>query len=130
MGLFDAFKSADEKKIIAQQKRIEELEEAASRTYGELQELQQKFQEAAQLISYLAGAQQQMASDMQIIYENIQAVSSVLMAEDQASDDKYFTWRWNINDDDDDLPNQLVPLVYTQKSTVIEGELNIFNFLY
>jgi len=105
MGLFDAFKSADEKKIIAQQKRIEELEEAASRTYGELQELQQKFQEAAQLISYLAGAQQQMASDMQIIYENIQAVSSVLMAEDQASDDKYFTWRWNINDDDDDLPN-------------------------
>ena len=106
MGFFSALKTINQKKITAQEKRIEELEETVSRTTAELRELQQKFQEAAQLISYLAGSQQQMASDMNIIYENIQAVSSVLLAEDQASDEKYFTWRWNINgDDDDDLPN-------------------------
>ncbi len=109
MGLLDAFLPAKDttsrKTILAQQKRIEELEEVVKLLSGEVQELQVKFQEATQLITYIATAQQQMAQDMNMIYESVTAVSTVLEANAKEADDKYFTWRWNINDDDDDLPN-------------------------
>ncbi len=108
MGLLDMFLTSDatlKKTILSQQKRIDELEEVVKLLTGELQELQVKFQEASQLISYIASAQQQMALDMNMIYESVTAVSTVLEANAQEADDKYFTWRWNIKDDDDDLPN-------------------------
>jgi predicted nucleic acid-binding Zn-ribbon protein len=108
MGLLDMFLTSDatlKKTILTQQKRIDELEEVVKLLTGEVQELQVKFQEASQLISYIASAQQQMALDMNMIYESVTAVSTVLEANAQEADDKYFTWRWNIKDDDDDLPN-------------------------
>jgi len=108
MGLLDMFLTSDatlKKTILTQQKRIDELEEVVKLLTGEVQELQVKFQEASQLISYIANAQQQMALDMNMIYESVTAVSTVLEANAQEADDKYFTWRWNIKDDDDDLPN-------------------------
>lgn len=106
MGLLDSFKlsPADRKKIVAQEKRIDELEEALSRATGELKELNEKFQEMANLIAIVTSAQHQMSLDMNIIYENIQVVSTVLESNAQESDDRYFKWRWNV-DDDDDLPN-------------------------
>ena len=109
MGLLDMFLSAEpaasRKTIIAQQEKIDELEEVVKLLSSELEDIQAKFQEATQLISYIAAAQQQMALDMNTIYESVTAVSTILEANAQESDEKYFTWRWNIADDDDDLPN-------------------------
>jgi len=109
MGLLDMLlptsESATKKTLLAQQKKIEELEEVVSMLTGELQEMQEKFQEIAQLVSFIANAQHQMSLDMNVIYESVNSVSSILEANAQESDDKYFTWRWNIKDDDDDLPN-------------------------
>ena len=109
MGLLDMFLPTSDvtskKTILSQQKKIDELEEVVKLLTGEVQELQAKFQEATQLISYIANAQNQMSADMNVIYESVTAVSTILEANAQEADDKYFTWRWNIKDDDDDLPN-------------------------
>ena len=91
--------------ILTQQKRIVELEDAVERLTHEMQEIQAKFQEATQLVAFIANAQQQMALDMSVIYESVQAVSDAMQANAQEVEGKYFSWRWNIKDDDDDLPN-------------------------
>jgi peptidoglycan hydrolase CwlO-like protein len=109
MGLLDFLltdNSVAVKKVLStQQAKIVELEDTIKRLTDEVHEFKEKFSELANLVSYIAQAQQQMASDMSIIYENIQAVAEALKIEAQDSDDKYFTWRWNHDDDDDDLPN-------------------------
>lgn len=110
MGLLDIFLPTNDlstkKTLLAQQKKIEELEEVVSMLSGELHDMQEKFQEITQLVSFIANAQHQMSLDMNVIYESVNSVSSILEASAQESDDKYFTWRWNIKgDDDDDLPN-------------------------
>jgi len=110
MGLLDIFLPTSDlptkKTLLAQQKKIEELEEVVSMLSGELHDMQEKFQEITQLVSFIANAQHQMSLDMNVIYESVNSVSSILEANAQESDDKYFTWRWNIKgDDDDDLPN-------------------------
>lgn len=109
MGLFDKLlltgDGTSKKTLLAQQKKIDELEEVVKMLSGEMEELQMKFQEATQLISFMASSQQQMALDMNTIYESVTAVSSILEASAKETDEKYFTWRWNIADDDDDLPN-------------------------
>ena len=43
--------------------------------------------------------------DMNIIYESVTQVAETLQVNHVESDEKYFKWRWTINDDDDDLPN-------------------------
>ena len=109
MGLLDMFRTdaaaASRKTMLAQQERIAELEDAVERLTHEMQEIQAKFQEATQLVAFIANAQQQMALDMNIIYESVQAVSDAMQANAEEVEGKYFTWRWNIKDDDDDLPN-------------------------
>ena len=109
MGLLDLFRTdssaASRKTILSQQERIAELEEAIDRLSGEMQEIHAKFQEMTQLVTFIANAQQQMALDMNVIYESVQAVSDAMQLNAQEVEDKYFTWRWNIKDDDDDLPN-------------------------
>ena len=109
MGLLDKFlltgDGTSKKTLLAQQEKIDELEEVVKMLSGELEELQGKFEEATQLISFMAASQQQMALDMNTIYESVTAVSSILEANAKDADERYFTWRWNIADDDDDLPN-------------------------
>jgi len=108
MGLLDLFltdNSVAVKKVLStQQAKIVELEDTIKMLKSEIQEIKERFSEMASLVTYIAAAQQQMASDMTIIYESVQEVGTALQVESQESDDKYFTWRWN-HDDDDDLPN-------------------------
>ena len=109
MGLLDSLFSGDTSQratVRAQAKKIDELEDVVKDLSSEVKALQKKLEELTDVASYLSVSQQQLASDMGIIYENVKAIGDVLTSHAAAEEDeKYFSWRWNINDDDDDLPN-------------------------
>lgn len=92
------------KTVASQDKRIDELEQRVASVTMELAEAQKRLQESISIIANLTQYQQAMALDMNQIYENIQDVAQALSGNAASEDEKYFSWRWNI-DDDDDLPN-------------------------
>ena len=102
MGFFEMFgigKLSTDKKAI-------ELEQKVRRLEIELANSQSKINELSNLVSYSINAQKQLSLDMNIIYESITAVSESLQGPASSADDeRYFKWRWNTGDDDDDLPN-------------------------
>ena len=92
------------KHVAAQDKKIAGLEDRVASITMELIEAQKRLEQAVVLINSLTQYQQAMALDMSQIYENIQDVANALSGASSSDDEKYFSWRWNV-DDDDDLPN-------------------------
>ena len=88
-----------ENRIIELEKKVELLAKNAS-------ESQEKVTEMSRLLAYTINSQKQLSLDMNVVYESITNVAETLQASASPADDdeKYFKWRWNINDDDD-LPN-------------------------
>jgi hypothetical protein len=108
MGLLDTIfqgTSSKDLTIRIQAKKIVDLEDAVKTLTVDITDLKKRLTELADIISYISAAQQQMAHDMGIIYENVRAVGDVLADHSEEADDKYFSWRWGNPDDDDDLPN-------------------------
>ena len=91
--------------IKAQAKKINELECTVQTLSSDIAELRKLVSQLNDVVQYVSATQQQLASDMGIIYENVQAVGEVLAGHSAADDEKYFSWRWNVGNDDDDLPN-------------------------
>lgn len=100
MGIFDLFKSSSK----SSQQRIAELEFKLKTVSEELTQTQQKVAEMSQLLSIAINAQNQMAMDMNLIYESLKSVAETIHDPAVEDDSRYFKWRWNL-DDDDDLPN-------------------------
>jgi len=103
MGFFEMFgigkQSSSNKKVIDLEQKVRHLEIELANAHAKINEL-------SGLVSYSINAQKQLSLDMNIIYESITAVSETLQAPASAADDdRYFKWRWNVGDDDDDLPN-------------------------
>lgn len=108
MGLLDTLlygTSSKDLTIRSQAKKITELENVVENLVGEVDNLKHRLQELSDVISYVTTVQQQMADDMGTIYENVRAVGEALHGHSVDAEDKYFSWRWGLPDDDDDLPN-------------------------
>lgn len=108
MGLLDSLISGGTSKsatIKAQTKKIHELEKTVQTLNNDVAELRRLVSHLNDVVQYVQTAQQQLASDMGIIYENVKAVGEILTDHSAADEEKYFSWRWNIGSDDDDLPN-------------------------
>jgi hypothetical protein len=87
-------------------KRIHELEKRVGQLERQLIDSGTKIHELSNLASYSINSQKQLALDMNTIYESLMAVSETLHASAPSADDeRYFKWRWNTGNDDDDLPN-------------------------
>lgn len=108
MGLLDSLISSTPSKaqtIKAQAKKIDELENTVKKLSENLEDLRAHFSELTSVVSVISTNQQKLAADMEIIYESVRAVGDALTGQSVADDEKYFSWRWNIDSDDDDLPN-------------------------
>jgi len=108
MGLLDTiFQNTSSKSVTirAQAKKIIELENTVQALTNNIDDLKKKISDLSDVVSYISTAQQQMALDMGTVYENVRAVGEVLAAHSDEAEDKYFSWRWGLPDDDDDLPN-------------------------
>jgi len=91
--------------VAIQNKKIDELETKVVAISGELKEAQSRLQEAIALITTVTHNQQALAADMGQIYNHIQEVAMALQGATPDEDERYFSWRWDLSDDDDDLPN-------------------------
>jgi hypothetical protein len=108
VGLLDTIfqgTSSKDSMIRSQAKKIIDLEDTVKTLTVDITDLKKRLTELADVVSYLSSAQQQLAHDMGIIYENVRAVGDVLADHSEEAEDKYFSWRWGLPDDDDDLPN-------------------------
>ena len=83
---------------------IKILKQKVEKLTSELQQSQEKIIEITRLLNYTITSQKQLSMDMNIIYESVTQVAETLQVNHVEDDEKYFKWRWNI-DDDDDLPN-------------------------
>ena len=83
---------------------IKLLKQKVEKLTSELQQSQEKIIEITRLLNYTITSQKQLSMDMNIIYESVTQVAETLQVNHVEDDEKYFKWRWNI-DDDDDLPN-------------------------
>jgi len=107
MGLLDTIfqgTSSKDSTIRSQAKKIVDLENTTKTLEVDVADLKKRLSELADVVSFMSTAQQQMALDMGTIYENVRAVGDVLAGHADESEDKYFSWRWGLPDDDD-LPN-------------------------
>lgn len=84
---------------------IKLLKQKVEKLTSELQQSQEKITEITRLLNYTITSQKQLSMDMNIIYESVTQVAETLQVNHVESDEKYFKWRWTVNDDDDDLPN-------------------------
>ena len=107
MGILDTLLDSSKKSqtIKAQAKQIDKLEKAVKDLSDNLEDLRAHFSELTSVVTVISANQQKLAADMEIIYESVRAVGDALTGQSAADDEKYFSWRWNTGDDDDDLFN-------------------------
>tara|TARA_S200000501_G_C20398039_1_gene557970 strand:+ start:221 stop:544 length:324 start_codon:yes stop_codon:yes gene_type:complete len=107
MGILDTLLDSSKKKqtIQAQAKKIGELEKIVKDLSDNIEDLRAHFSELTSVVTIISTNQQKLAADMEIIYESVQAVGDALTGQAAVDDEKYFSWRWNTGDDDDDLLN-------------------------
>ena len=84
--------------------KVKALEEKVEKLSSELKDSQNKIIEITKLLNYAISSQKQLSLDMNIIYDSVNQVAESLQANHTEDDEKYFKWRWTVNDDDD-LPN-------------------------
>lgn len=84
--------------------KVKALEEKVEKLSSELKDSQNKIIEITKLLNYAISSQKQLSLDMNIIYDSVNQVAESLQVNHAEDDEKYFKWRWTVNDDDD-LPN-------------------------
>ena len=101
MSLWDLF---FKKPVPQETDKVKALENQVKRLASELKDSQDKIVEISRLLNYTISSQKQLSLDMNIIYDSVTQVAESLQVNHAEDDEKYFKWRWTINDDDD-LPN-------------------------
>lgn len=98
MGLLDRLKLGWQ--LIAQEKRISELEKIIELLNRELESTKARVDELILATAAVADAQQKTAADVDEIYDSITSAPGAFQEQPDISKDKYLVWGWSAPDDD------------------------------